>query len=149
MLPEGFAESAIQGYGDSFFEVGLWGFHRPILMADRREKREPDSRGVAFAGKGDHGDAHPECFAGRRGAVVGEGVQRYIDSGVGGEVVGGACKEAEEFDSVAGDSSGGEFFADAGLHIAVLEIGAFDQEPRVRNALQNLCPDSQSLARDF
>jgi hypothetical protein len=148
-LAEGFAESAIQGYGDSFFEVGLWGFHRPILMADRREKREPDSRGVAFAGKGDHGDAHPECFAGRRGAVVGEGVQRYIDSGVGGEVVSRVIEKAEEFESVIGNSSGSEFFKDAGLHIGVFEIGAFDQKARVGNTLQNLCPDSQSLARDF
>ena len=34
----------------------------------------------------------------------------------------------EEFDAVGCDAGGGEFFADAGENLGVLEVGAFDQE---------------------
>jgi len=132
-VAEGFPKSSIFGQRYGFFYVGFDIFRSPIRMADRGEQRKADPRSVAIAGEGDHGRTHPESLAGRRGAVVGEGVKRHIDSGVGREMVARAIEKAEEFDSVAGNSSGGEFFADAGLHIGVIQIGAFDQEPRVGN----------------
>ena len=127
-MAEGFSKRAILSQSDGFFDVGINIFSSQILMADGRKQGQPHSGCVGVSGKRDHGNAHPEGFAGRGGAVVGKGVEGHIHAGVGGEVLGGACKEAEEFDSVVGNSSGGEFIADAGENLGVLEVGALDQE---------------------
>ena len=113
-VAERFPIRAILSQRDGFFDVGVDIFHGPIWMADCCEQGKPDSGSVAVTCEGDDGDSHPEGFAGRRGAIVGKGVERHIDSGVGGEVIGGVVQKAEEFHTVGWNSSGGELFADAG-----------------------------------
>ena len=72
----------------------------PVWMPRGLEQADADAAGVAITGSCDHRDAHPERFAGRRGAVVGKRVERDIDACVGREVLGDRGGAAEEFDAV-------------------------------------------------
>ncbi len=76
------------------------------------------------AAQSDDGDAHPQAFAGRGLAVVGEGIEADVDLREEGPVVferEGAAKE----EAVGGDSSGGEGRAEvlAGEGAGVVEFG--------------------------
>ena len=152
-LAERGAEFAAQAFVccqvDGCLDVGVAVGRGPFLVANGREDRETNTRGVAVSGDGNDGNAHPEGFTGSGGAVVGERVERDIHAGVGGEVFLSGGKEAKEFDPGLGKACRGDSFHHAGPRFGVLKIGALEQEAGAGNLSKNEGPGLEDFVGDF
>ena len=94
--------------------------------SDRRKYACAGAPHGSGAAQCDNGDSHPEGIAGRRPAVVGEGVERDIDSLIGRQVLRHPAA-GEERDPIA---------RDAGVaHRAQDALGVHEAEAAVRRGL--------------
>ena len=60
--------------------VGLGSLRDEFRISGIGQEAHADARRVPLPGEGYHGNPHPQGFAGRGHAMIGERVQRYVDS---------------------------------------------------------------------
>ncbi len=118
-------------------------------MSGGGEKGEADAGGMAVAGERNHGDAHPDGFAGGGGAIVGEGIKSDVNAVVSGKVLGGGGKKAEEFSAISRNSGGGEAFVHRIANGRILEILTLEKKARAGAFLQQGCPSGECGVGDF
>ena len=117
----------------------------------RLERRETPTRpsGVAVAGEGDDGEAHPEGLAGGGGAVVGKGVEGDVGVVVKSKVCGGGFGVRAEIEAVGGDALFGECIDEGLLCRGGAEGGGFEKQAGVGDGLQDARPKSEKLGVDL
>ena len=112
------------------------------IASSRPKKRESDPTAVHLADPRQDRNSHPERLAGRRGAVVGEGIKRNVDPVVRGEMVVLARQVREELDPRGVKPAGPQRREDAVTKDLRLELARLQHESRLQGSPRSPSPRS-------
>ena len=121
----------------------------PVWVLGCLEQADADAAGVPITGSRDDRDAHPERFAGRRGAVIGKRVEGDVDPPVGREVLGDGWRAPEELDTVGGEACLSEPAVDVCLEDRHFQSVAFEEESGLGDLGEEFGPDGEHLVGDL